>query len=301
MEANKSTTAITQFRNSTDLKIVLAKQYMNQIQNYFGNEKKALRFLSGVMADAQRNPKLMECTPVSVINSYMVMAQLGLMPSDVSGEAYVLPYNNSKKVGDKWVKVMEAQFQLGYQGLVTLFYRAGAKEIVAEIVYKKDKFSLVNGVIKHKPDIFAEDRGEAIGAYVIVHLSTGGTVSKVMSKKDILGIGKKFSKSYGTDHSPWDENNDPQLWMWRKTVLKQVAKLVPKNEVIVNAIDEDNKDSIIGDRMEAAKETERSLTMGNLLKKPENDDNNEKGAEEGQNQDQAGNAEADGVENIPVD
>jgi hypothetical protein len=36
--------------------------------------------------------------------------------------------------------------------------------------------------------------------------------------------------------------------MWRKTVLKQASKLVPKNDAIVGAIDEDNKDSNIHDQ-----------------------------------------------------
>lgn len=238
------------FRNEDDLKTIIAKQYMKQINNYFGDEKQALRFLSGVVSATQRNRKLLECTPMSVINSFMVMAQLQLMPSDVSGEAYVIPYNNNRKEGNSWVKVQEAQFQLGYQGLVTLFYRSGAKEIIAEIVYAKDDFSYKNGVLEHNPDVFDDNRGEAIGSYVIIKLSNGGTVTKVMSKREILDIAQKFSKSFKADHTPWDQENDPQLWMWRKTVLKQIAKIVPKNEVIIKAIEEDNRDSVISDRLE---------------------------------------------------
>ena len=61
-----------------------------------------------------------------------------------------------------------------------------------------------------------------------------------MSKKQILDIGKKFSQSFSTDFSPWKESNDPELWMWKKTCLKQVSKLVPKNEVLIRAIEYDN-------------------------------------------------------------
>lgn len=253
-ENKNSGKVITQFKTETDLKTVLATHYIKQINNYFGDEKKSLRFLSGVVSAVQRNPKLLACKPMSVINSFMIMAQLELMPSDVSGEAYVIPYKD------------EAQFQLGYQGLVTLFYRSGVKEIITEIVYEKDKFTYKNGVVRHTPDVFADDRGKAKGAYAIVKLSGGGVLSKVMSAKEILDIGKKFSKSFNSDYSPWDSKNDPQLHMWRKTVLKQIAKLVPKNEAIVKAIDTDNKDSIIADRLEAATEESESLTMGNLLK-----------------------------------
>ena len=219
-------------KNTTDLKQVLANQYQNQINNYFGDEKKALKFLSSVISSVQKTPKLLECDGQSVVNSFMTMAQLELMPSDVSGEAYVIPYKN------------KGQFQLGYQGLVTLFYRAGVRSITAEIVYKEDKFEHINGEFNHNPDVFSDDRGEAIGAYVIIELQAGGKVSKVMSKKEIMKIGKDFSKSFSSEYSPWNEKNDPQLWMWKKTVLKQSAKLVPKNETIFKAIGFDNEESI---------------------------------------------------------
>ncbi len=246
-------------RDTKDLKQVLAVNYQKQINNYFGDEKKALKFLSSVVSSVQRNQSLLKCTPVSLINSFMTMAQLELMPSDVSGEAYVIPYKN------------EAQFQLGYQGLVTLFYRAGVRSIVAEIVYDKDQFEYKNGEINHSPDIFSDIRGNAKGAYVIVELQAGGKVSKVMSKKEIMHIGQKFSKSFKSDYSPWNEKNDPQLWMWKKTVLKQAAKLIPKNETIFKAIDADNQDSVIAGRLENANKESKSMTMGNLIKDDENE------------------------------
>lgn len=254
-------------RDTRDLKQILVANYQKQINNYFGDERQALKFLSSVVSSVQRNPKLLNCKPASLINSFMTMAQLELMPSDVSGEAYVIPYKD------------EAQFQLGYQGLVTLFYRAGVRSIVAEIVYEKDDFKYVNGEVKHEPDVFNDARGEAKGAYVIVELQAGGKVTKVMSKKEIIHIGQKFSKSFKTEYSPWNAKNDPQLWMWKKTVLKQSAKLIPKNETIFKAIDEDNKDSVIAGRLDAANKEGDSMKMGNLMK--HNEENNKESAEEG--------------------
>ena len=220
-------------KSEKDLKLVLANQYQKQIENFFGDHDRAMEFLSNVVAATQRNPKLLECRPDTLLNSFMVMASLKLMPSGVSGEAYVIPYKG------------EAQFQLGYQGLVTLFYRAHCKSIVAEIVRANDTFSFLNGEVHHVANVFSEDRGEAIGAYVVIELQTGGKISKAMSKKDILAIGKTFSQSFKSDFTPWNEKNDPELWMWKKTVLKQAAKLVPKNETIFRAIAEDNKDSVL--------------------------------------------------------
>ena len=60
---------------------------------------------------------------------------------------------------------------------------------------------------------------------------------------------KKFSKSangqYGDKYSPWNPDNDPELNMWRKTAIKQIAKILPKNEEIYKALDTDNGDSDI--------------------------------------------------------
>lgn len=250
---------ISIFHTTDDFKTSLARTYQKQIQNFFGNEKEALRFLSGAVAAVQTNPALLTCSPTSLLNSFVTMASLGLMPSNVSGEAYVLPYKNKNGT--------VAQFQLGYQGLVTLFYRAGARSIVAEIVYEKDKFEFSNGMVKHSPDVFAEDRGPAIGAYVIVELQAGGKICKVMKKSEIMDIGEAFSKSFKSDFSPWNPENDPQGWMWKKTVLKQAAKLVPKNETIYRAIAEDNEDSIIAERkrLNDARGESKGLVMGNFL------------------------------------
>lgn len=248
-------TQAIQIKTENDLKVFLHKNYMVQIQNYFGDQKKAMKFLSSVMSSIQKTPKLLECEATGLVNAFMTMAQLELMPSNVSGEAYVLPYKGV------------AQFQLGYQGLITLFYRAGGQSIRAEIVREHDIFSYVNGEIKHTIDIFKsnEQRGPAIGAYAIATVE-GHEIAKAMNKTDIINIGAKFSKSYNTEFTPWKEKNDPELMMWKKTVLKQLGKLLPKNETINRAIALDNQDSVIGDRLQPALEASETLKMGAVKK-----------------------------------
>lgn len=252
---------LVKIQNENDLKVFLANNYMNQIKNFFGHEKEAMKFLSCVMSAVQRTPKLLQCEPKSLINSFLTMAQLQLMPSDVSGEAYVLPYDN--KNGPV------AQFQLGYQGLVTLFFRAGGTGIRSDIVREHDEFSYINGVMRHSINILKsnEERGQPIAAYAIATVN-GQEVSKVMNAKDIVDFGRRFSKSFGSTFTPWKIENDPELWMWKKTVLKQLGKMLPKNETISRAIAEDNRDSIISDRIEAAKKESDALKMGAVLQNP---------------------------------
>jgi len=66
----------------------------------------------------------------------MKMAELGLFPSTVSGEAYILPYYNGT------TKRLEAQFQLGYKGIITLLYRAGITSVYSDIARENDKFEV---------------------------------------------------------------------------------------------------------------------------------------------------------------
>jgi recombination protein RecT len=258
MTENKSVV----IRSEQDLKMVLATSYMKQINNFFGEEQKALKFLSSAMATVQKTPELLNCTPVSLINSLMTMAQLGLMPSDVAGEAYILPYSG------------KAQFQLGYQGILTLFYRAGGQSVRAEVVRKNDKFSYINGVMNHEIDITKsnDERGEIVAVYAIAKVGDR-EISKAMNIADVMKY-KEFSKAKDSKYSPWNSGLDPESWMLKKVVLKQLAKLLPKNETINKAIAEDNQESIVA-KAEPLIENS-NLKMGNLLVEGKDHDKKDK-------------------------
>lgn len=253
-------------KSETDLKVFLAKNYMNQIKNFFGDEQQAMKFLSSAMASVQKTPELLNCSPMTLINSLMTMAQLGLMPSDVSGEAYILPYGG------------KAQFQLGYQGIITLFYRAGGQSVRAEVVRKNDKFTYINGVMNHEIDITKsnEERGDVIAAYAVAKVGDQ-EISKAMNIADIMTY-KEFSKAKDSKYSPWNSNLDPENWMIKKTVLKQLAKLLPKNETINKALSEDNKESIVSKSETLLDESK--LSMKNLIKSPNENKKDDKNGKE---------------------
>lgn len=229
------------------------------INSYLGSDKKRLsKFFSAVGTAIDRTPKLMECTQESVMQSFVNAAMLNLDPSGISGECYVLPYGG------------EAKFQMGYKGYVTLLYRAGVSKIQADIVREKDDFKIVNGDMYHtvNPFLTKEERGKPMGAYVQVTYK-GETTSQFMNGKDIMAHAEKFSKSFKTDFTPWKEKNDPELWMWKKTVLVQMVKLLPNSDSLKVAVDLDYQDSVIHDRMENAKNQTEPLKLGNLTKKDE--------------------------------
>ena len=93
------------------------KTMQSYIKAMEGEIKKALpsvitpeRFTRMVLSAISVNQQLASCTPSSFLGAMMSAAQLGLEPNTALGQAYILPYSNHGK--------LEAQFQLGYKGLI---------------------------------------------------------------------------------------------------------------------------------------------------------------------------------------
>jgi recombination protein RecT len=209
------TTGVALRPPSDPIRIMLAGQ-MKALNNFLGGEQNALRFMSAVSHVAQKVPKLKQCSLDSLIGAFMECAALGLYPGTAAGDCYVIPYGNV------------AQFQIGYRGLKTLAYRSGITICDAEVVYANDKFKEVLGTsprLEHERTTAI--RGEPIGAYAWAEVN-GRKIFRYMTKEDIMKI-KEMSKA--KNNGPW-ASGDPMLWMWMKTVFKQMAKLLPTSEKI---------------------------------------------------------------------
>lgn len=205
------------------------------------------RLLRVVFSSLLKNPKLLDCTRESLFISIMQCAQTGLEP--ILGRAYLIPYNNSKKVGGNWVKVMECQFQPGYQGLVDLARRSGeVKDVFAMVVYEKDDFDLEYGTNRrliHKPYL-GEDAGNSLGAYTVWENKEGLKNFEFMPLHEIY---KRRDKSqayrYAIDNPknekaqecPWIQWPEEQM---RKTVVKHHSKLQPASIEFMEAVEIDN-------------------------------------------------------------
>ena len=198
------------------------------------------RFTRIVLSAISSNPTLGQCTPTSFLGAMMQSAQLGLEVNTPLGQSYILPYKNHG--------VLEAQFQLGYRGLIDLAYRSGEIEVIqAQMVYQNDQFEVAYGLepkLHHVPAI--GNRGDYIAVYAYFKTKSGGFGFEVMSIDDIKAHAKKYSKSYESGYSPWTTAFEE---MAKKTVLKRVLKYAPlKSEFIrATAQDETIKNNISDD------------------------------------------------------
>lgn len=174
------------------------------------------RFSRIALSAVSANPKLAETTPQSFLAAMMTAAQLGMEVNTPLGHAYLIPYRNHG--------VMEAQFQLGYKGLLDLVYRSGdVSSVQAQVVCEHDDFEYSYGLeptLRHVPA--RSNRGDATHVYAVFRTKDGGYGFEVMSMEDIRAHARKHSKSYGS--GPWQTNFEE---MAKKTVLKRCLKYAP--------------------------------------------------------------------------
>lgn len=207
------------------------------IKRMEGEIKKALpsvltpeRFTRIVLSALSTNPKLQETTPESFLGAMMTAAQLGMEPNTPLGQAYLLPYYNSKK------RCLECQFQLGYKGLIDLAYRSGeVSTIQAHVVYEHDKFSYAYGLepqLEHVPAM--GDRGSPTHVYAVFRTKDGGYSFGVMSIDDVRRHAQRYSKSF--ENGPWQTNFEE---MAKKTVLKRILKYAPLKSDFVRGVSQD--------------------------------------------------------------
>ena len=188
------------------------------------------RFTRMVLTAISTNPKLGSCTPSSFLGAMMSAAQLGVEPNTPLGQAYILPYQNKG--------VLEAQFQLGYKGLIDLAYRSGEVELVqAHIVYENDAFECEYGLEPKLTHVPADsNRGNAVKVYAMFKTKSGGYGFEVMSMDDVREHAKKYSKAYSSSYSPWATNFEE---MAKKTVLKKCLKYAPLKSDFVRGVVQD--------------------------------------------------------------
>lgn len=177
------------------------------IKSMEGEIKKALpsvltpeRFTRMVLSALSTTPALASCKPKSFLAAMMSAAQLGLEPNSGLNQAFIIPYKNHGE--------LEAQFQIGYKGLIDLAYRSGEVEVVqAQVVYENDEFECEYGLnpkLMHKPA--SSDRGKPIKVYAMFKTKSGGYGFEVMSMDDVRRHAEKYSKAYKSESSPWKSN-----------------------------------------------------------------------------------------------
>jgi len=217
------------------------------------------------------NPKLLACNMDSLMAAVMQSAQLGLEPG-LLGHCYIIPYKD------------QAQFQIGYKGMIDLARRSGNIEsISAHEVYKNDYFRLKYGLddtLEHIPYHLREDKeidkpGELRGFYVVAKFKDGGHQIHYMSVKEVnehrdQSQNVQNAKKYNYK-TPWDTD---YIEMGKKTVVRSVWKWLPISIEIARQVvgaDETVKDRIGEDMSEVPSIDVAYVNLGDEEVEPESE------------------------------
>lgn len=194
----------------------LLEHYRGEVATILPKHLTADRMLTVMYQACTKTPKLLDCTPASLVTALKQASELGLEFNGVLGHAALIPYGNV------------ATFQPMYKGLLDLAYRSGRVTLVqGHVVHENDNFSYafgLNPTLVHRPA--AKDRGDAIGAYVVAHLKGLDPIFHYMPKEEIEAHRDRYSKAWKKADSAWQ--TAPHA-MWLKTVFIQLSRWLPKS------------------------------------------------------------------------
>lgn len=196
-------------------------------------------FRNAAVVAVQDNPYILQMKPESVFKSLRRLAGMGLVPD--SKEAALVPFAGV-------CTAIPMVF-----GLIKAARRSGhVTDISAHLVYEKeaesrDHFYFDMGdkeELFHRPILFG-DRGKPVAAYAIATLRDGTRMRELMTEEEIEKVrkaaasqrDKKTKKASDQPIGIWKDWGDE---MWKKTVIRRLAKRLPLSSEDLNTIVEDD-------------------------------------------------------------
>lgn len=192
-------------------------------------------FVAQIANACRATPELFNCDPVTVLGAVLKAAQLGLAPNDTRNLCWILPYKNRDK------GIMEAQFQMGYGGIMELARRAEpGLRFDGRAVYPNDEFDIDFGreePLVHRPAVvLGLDRGgDAIAWYVRAKFPDGSTTIHALDRSGVE-YHRAFSKQ--PNGLMWSKSYDAAAL---KSVVTDMRRWLASSAQMVGAIASDEQ------------------------------------------------------------
>lgn len=206
---------------------LIAKRVASALPAFLAGQE--TRLMSAMITETSRDPRLLECTPKSLFGAVIQAGQLGLTIGGPLGEAFMMPFKNSKNGGLK-----EATLIPGYKGLIQLMHRSDkVKRLTPGIVRDGDDFLFSRGFaqnLAHAPK--RNNRGDVTDYYVVVELVNGGADFETFTYEDAIAFRDRFSTTrnapqFVRDKSPWYDMAHGFHEQACKTLIRRLAKRLP--------------------------------------------------------------------------
>lgn len=187
------------------------------------------QFLSSIVSMVNADVNLQKAfyeAPMTVIQSALKAATFDLPIEPSLGYAYIVPFSNSKKMADgSWKKRTEANFILGYRGMIQLCLRTGAYSRIPDAVDVREgelvRYDRLTGDAEFN---WIEDEDEReklpiIGYAGYFRLKNGAEKTIYMTVKQIEAHEKKNRKGQYQSKG-WRDDFDS---MARKTIIRRLC------------------------------------------------------------------------------
>ena len=202
--------------------------------------ERMIRVALGVI---NKNPKILECSPQSVLLSLLTAAEAG-WDIGYSKEAYLVPLWNNK------TRQMECQLWPGYIGRIKRMMNAGYVSVVdCRVVHEQDTYEVLLGTdekIVHKPYLLG-DPGAPVLVYGVAKMKDGSTKFDYMRWDEVLAIRDRAKERMKGASSPWDTDEEE---MAKKTMIHRLAKLIPQSAEEKLIEDENGAITLANDQFE---------------------------------------------------
>lgn len=181
--------------------------------------------VQGVGLAMEKNSTLVKCHPQTIYTSLLTILRLGLDPSGLTQQAYLVPFYNSR------AKRHECQAIIGQQGKIELAYRSGQIDrIITAVIYENDdcEFNLADGTLSHTFDLRGDDRGGIVAAYARVWIrGSAHPVTELMTYAEFGKIKAAAARRNRDKLSPAYREWEGE--MFRRSVLNRALKRCPKS------------------------------------------------------------------------
>lgn len=160
------------------------------------------QFVSSMVTLINADENLRQCfneAPLTVIQSCLKAATYDLPIDPNLGYAYIVPFNNTVKVGNKEEKRKEATFIMGYKGMHQLACRSGVYQKINVLDVREGELKSFNRLTEDIELEFIEDEDERnskpiIGYCGYFRLVNGMEKTIYLSRKEIVAHELKFRK-----------------------------------------------------------------------------------------------------------
>ena len=191
----------------------------DQINKVVGG-KDGQQFITSIVSAVQANPQLQECTNTSILSSALLGQSLKLSPSPQLGHYYMMPFKNNKN------NTTEAQFVMGYKGMIQLAIRSGYYKRLNVLAIKEGELVRYNPldediVVNLIEDEEQREAAPTIGYYAMFEYTNGFRKAIYWSKKKMEAHALRYSAGYKAKkgYTFWEKDFDAMAY---KTMLRQL-------------------------------------------------------------------------------